>query len=194
MSKIKLLLEPLTSRGMTAFETLMSGREFGGCFCAVWREFGADWEERCRKRSHENLESTRKVVKAGGKTGFLIKTDSTGEVVAWCGAGPKTSFPLLKDKPGSRLGPFDDSTWAVACLAVAFKHRGLGISRGAVELVAAEAQRSGAKAIEGYPLDPESDQGAYRGSRALFESAGFRAAGSEPSGDGVVLRMVREFS
>lgn len=190
----ELFLRPLEPRRLADFEHLLSGKDFGGCYCAVWSCYGEDWEARCRERSQENLEHTRARVRAGQRVGFLAYREIDGAVVGWTGAGPKTLFPLLKDRPGSRLGPWEDSVWAIACLAIAFPHRGQGSSRRIVELVVEAARAAGARAVEAYPLDPEEEQGAYRGTRRLYESAGFVSAGSEPSGERLALRMERRLS
>jgi GNAT superfamily N-acetyltransferase len=192
VTKTILRLERLEPRHMTAFETLHSGKEFGGCYCAVWSNFDKDWETRCQSRPHENLEHTRKKVKAGEHAGFLVIDDADGAVVGWTASGPKTSFPLLKDKPGSRRGPWDDAVWAIGCLAIGFRYRGAGNAGRIIDLVVAQARTAGANSVEAYPLDPETDNAAYRGSRKTYEGLGFVAADSEPSGESTALRMVKE--
>ncbi|MFA5139308.1 MAG: GNAT family N-acetyltransferase [Elusimicrobiota bacterium] len=178
MTELKLV--KLDSRRMGDFERLHSGKEFGGCFCAVWSSYGEDWEERCSKeRRLENLEHTRSRVRRGTHVGFLAYRETDGAVVGWTGAGPKTSFPLLKEKPGSRAGAFDDSVWAIACLAIPFAYRSLGYARTMIELVVEQARAAGAKSIEAYPVDPSDDESAYRGTRKLYEALGFSVADSE---------------
>lgn len=185
----KLRLTPLDRRHMQDFEHLLSGKEFGGCFCAVWTNFDETWEDRCKSRPQENLEATRNRVNARKHVGFLVIRDSDGAVVAWTGSGPKTAFPYLKDKLGSRTGPFDDSVWSIGCLAIGRSYRGLHYSRQIAELVVEEARQAGAKTIESYPKEPSSDDSAYRGSKAFYEAIGFAVAGQEQEGSYSLLRM-----
>ena len=189
MDTLKLMR--LNGRRMQDFERLMSGKEFGGCYCAVWSNGGEGWNERCRDRPHENLEHTARRVRGGNHAGFLISRESDGAIIGWTGSGPKTGFPFLKERPGSRLGPWDDSVWAIGCLAIAFAHRGRGYAPLIVDLLVDEARRAGAASIEAYPIEPEEEGSAYRGGRKLYEAAGFSLADGEPSGEHHMLRMVR---
>jgi len=190
----ELALIPLNVRRLQAFERLLSGKEFGGCYCAVWTNHDESWGDRCQNRPHENLEHTRRRVRSGQATGFLVQRVSDGEIVAWTGCGPKTAFPLLHERPGSRLGPWEDSIWAIGCLAIAFQHRSRGYSRGIVDLVVEEARKRGASSVEAYPLEPSAEGASYRGSRSLYTEAGFELADGEPSGDYHALRMVKTVS
>lgn len=188
----ELVLIPLDARRLQAFERLMSGKEFGGCYCAVWTNHDESWGDRCQNRPHENLEHTRRRVRAGQTTGFLVQRVSDGEIIGWTGSGPKTAFPLLKDRPGSRLGVWEDSVWAIGCLAIGFAHRSRGYSRGIVDLVVDEAKKAGASSVEAYPLEPASEGASYRGTRKLFAEAGFETADGEASGDFHAVRMVKK--
>jgi GNAT superfamily N-acetyltransferase len=187
MDNLKLI--PMDRRHFGDFERLLGGREFGGCFCAVWRTPQDGWEERCKTRSRENFEDTRRQVIEGRHVGFLAVREQDGAVVGWTGSGPKTAFPLMKERPGSRLGSFEDSLWAVGCISVAFAYRGLGYSREIVRLVVEEARKAGAKAVEACPFETPCDDGASRGSKGMYEALGFVPAASEPAGDKTVLRM-----
>jgi predicted GNAT family acetyltransferase len=95
----------------------------------------------------------------------------------------------MKDRPGSRLGPFEDSLWAVGCLAVPFAYRGLGYGREIVRLLLEEARAAGARAIEACPAEPADEETARRGSKTMFENLGFKAAGSEEAEGKTVYRM-----
>lgn len=186
----ELRLIPLDARRLQDFERLLSGKEFGGCYCAVWSNHDEGWVERCRNRPHENLEHTRARIRAGAHVGFLVNRVSDGAVIAWTGSGPKTAFPSLKDKPGARLGPWEDSVWAIACLSVGFAYRGRGYSPEIVRLIIEEARRRGASSLEAYPVEPAAEEAAYRGSRQMYEALGFRMADGEPSGDCHAVRML----
>jgi GNAT superfamily N-acetyltransferase len=189
MDTLKLIR--LDRRRLGDFERLLAGKEFNGCFCSRWAGL-PDWSERCLKRPKENFEHTRSRVFSGEQAGFLALREMDGAVVAWTGAGPKTAFPGLKDRPGSRLGPWEDGTWVVACLSVAFAYRGLGYSGRIVELLVEEARRAGAKTLESYPIEPSPEGDAYRGGRRFYEGLGFSLADSETEGATQCMRMVRQ--
>ncbi|TBR20802.1 GNAT family N-acetyltransferase [bacterium] len=187
MSKLNLVR--LDGRHMQHFERLMAGKEFGGCYCAVWTGFGPDWDARCKERPKENLAATEARVRAGDVVGYLLERDDDGTYVGWIAAGPKAGFPYLKERPGSRLGPTGEGVWSIACLAIGFSHRGRGYSAEAIRLAALEAKACGATSLEAYPVDPCPEGGEYRGTRAMYEKAGFTAAEGEPSGEAHALRM-----
>jgi GNAT superfamily N-acetyltransferase len=185
----ELRLTPLDKRHMHDFEHLLSGKEFGGCYCAAWSNFDDTWEERCKTRPQENLEHTRNRVARREPVGFLVIRDSDGAVVGWTGSGPKTSFPRLKERPGSRTGAWDDTVWSIGCLAIGRSYRGLHYSRRICEAVIEEARRAGAKTLEAYPIQPSGDDQAYRGTREMYEALGFTVAGQEQEGSYAHLRM-----
>lgn len=97
------------------------------------------------------------------------------EVVGWAAAHPRadTSFATSRTIPHVD----DRDVWSVWCIRVRPGHRRQGISHhlltGAVDL----ARQSGARAVEGYPLDNRGQKVdltmAYVGTRGLFEKAGF---------------------
>lgn len=186
---VLLHLVELDQRHMQQFERLLGGKEFGGCFCSVWHSFGPDWEARCKERPAENLKAVAERIAAGGHLGFLVKRDDDGAFVGWTAAGPKTGYPYLKDRPGSRLGAWDDSVWSVACLAVAFAHRGRGHSAEILKAVIEKARKAGARSLEAYPCEPSIGGSEYRGSKKLYEAAGFKVAEGEPAGETHALRM-----
>lgn len=184
-----LRLSALDKRRMQDFEHLLSGKEFGGCYCALWSNYDETWEERCKTRPQENLEHTRARVSARKHVGYLVIRDSDGAVVAWTGSGPKTAFPGMKERPGSRGGPFEDGVWAIGCVAIGRSYRGLGYSRQIVSAVVEEARKAGAKTIEAYPIEPAGEDQAYRGSKASYEALGFSEMGKDQEGNCAHLRM-----
>jgi GNAT superfamily N-acetyltransferase len=106
---------------------------------------------------------------------MLAYTD--GEVVRWCGIGPRQESARLKR---SRTIPVPDESgmWAVVCFLVRPGHRRRG---GAASLLAGAVsytRREGAPGIEGYPADTggrriDTSSG-YVGTTQMFEAAGVR--------------------
>jgi hypothetical protein len=102
-------LTALKPDDLDAFRNLMGSSDFGGCFCAVWTSYGDDWESRCGDAKQPNFFATAAQVNEGRHVGYLVYEDD--KLVGWTGAGPKTSFPLLKTKLGSRLSAFAETIW-----------------------------------------------------------------------------------
>lgn len=180
-----LQLEPLRLGNVGQFEDLLGGDEFGGCFCAVWTAHGADWVARCSDPARPNLEVTRRRVAAGEHVGFVVSEDDA--VVAWTGSGPKTRFPLLASKLGSRLSPLSPDVWSIGCVAVRARSRGVALPEQIVRAVADLAGAAGAKAVEAYPTRPWDEPRSYRGSHRMYERLGFREIGAERDGTTEVL-------
>lgn len=183
-----LKLVRLDKRRMGDFERLHARKEFRGCYCAVWTAHGPDWDERCLQRPTENLEHVRSRVVEGAHVGYLAIREEDGAVVGWAGAGPKSSFPLLAQRPASRQGE-SEGTWSVVCLSVPFPCRGLGYAGRIVELLVEEARRAGVRRVEAYPVEPADERQAQRGSRKFYEALGFTVAGEESEGEVRHLRM-----
>lgn len=180
-----LRLDPLGPGNLGAFEDLLGGPEFGGCFCAVWTAHGPDWVARCADPARPNLAVTRRRVVDREHVGFLVHDD--GVLVAWTGAGPKAGFPLLASKLGSRLSPSPPDVWAIGCVAVRETHRGTGLSDRIVAAVVDRARAAGAAAVEAYPTRPWDEPRGYRGSHRMYERLGFREVGAERDGATEIL-------
>jgi hypothetical protein len=177
---MEIQLKALTVENLDAFRNLLGSSEFGGCFCAVWTSFGEDWQKRCSDRSQPNYFQTAKDLESGRQVGYLVYSGK--QLVGWTGSGPKTSFPLLKTKLGSRLSTFSNKAWSIGCLAVASEFRVKNLSEKIVCAVLREAQERGAKVVEAYPVRPFDEARIYRGSYQLFQRLGFKEIGSEKDG------------
>lgn len=124
--------------------------------------------------------------------GFLVYQGE--ELVGWTGSGPKTAFPLLKDKLGSRLSDFSKRYWSIGCVALKQEFRGKGYAEKIVSAVLAEATASGAILVESYPVRPFDEPRSYRGSYPVFARSGFTEKGSEKDGEFDVLLMQRQLA
>ncbi len=184
---MNLRLESLSVETLPQFRELLGSNEFGGCFCAVWTSYGSDWEDRCKDKSQPNFLITKANVEAGRHTGFLVYDNE--DLVGWTGSGPKTDFPFLKTKLGSRLSDFNSEIWSVGCLAVTTAYRGRGIADLIVKAVAAEARKQGSVALEAYPTRPFHEPRIFRGTFQLYSRLGFREAGSDRDGAHEIVLM-----
>lgn len=182
-----LTLVALTPDKLEAFRGLLGSSDFGGCFCAVWTSFGDDWVSRCRDKSQPNFSITKKSVEEGRDVGFFVYQGD--ELIGWTGSGPKTAFPSLKTKLGSRLSDFSDEIWSVGCLAVREAFRGKGLSDLIVQAVKEEAIAKGATSLEAYPTRPFHEPRIFRGTHQLYKRMGFVEAGAEKDGDYEIVLM-----
>ncbi len=119
-------LEKLTIDNFDQFSSLLSGAEFGGCYCAVWRSHDDTWVKRCQDSSKPNLKITKENILKGHHIVFLFYEDK--KLIGWTGSGPKNEYPSLENKLGSRLTAFDSKIWSIGCIAVKECFRGLSKS------------------------------------------------------------------
>ncbi len=180
-------LEPLTTKNFELFESLFSGKDSGGCYCAVWRSFDDTWVSRCNSADKQNLEITRKNVEQGLHIGYLVFEKE--ELIGWTGSGPKTEFPILETKLGSRLTPFSPSIWSIGCFSIKQAFRGKSKSTQVVKSLIEAAKINEAEYIEAYPTDPWDEPRSYRGSLRLFEKMGFVRFGDEADENSKIVCM-----
>ncbi|MBC7310017.1 MAG: GNAT family N-acetyltransferase [Tetrasphaera sp.] len=117
--------------------------------------------------------------------------------VGWCGVEPRTRLHhILSTRlvvQNTRF-PLDDSdVWVIYCIFVPPAHRRHGVAQRVLTAAVAHAERSGAHAIEGLPMDLSLRGGKYppgfsTGTLAMFEKEGFEAIASLPSGRTLVCR------
>ena len=183
----ELRLEPLSMTNLPEFKELLGSNEFGGCFCAVWTSYDETWEKRCGDKSLPNFNITAKNTANGQHIGFLVYQNE--EIVGWTGSGPKTAFPLLKEKLGSRLSSFESNKWSLGCIAIKNQYRSKGLAEKIINSVINKACENGAILLEAYPTRPWHEPRSYRGSFKMFERLGFIEKISEPDGDFEILLM-----
>lgn len=126
----------------------------------------------------------------GAKVASLLKQGPLGVLaysgatpVGWAAVAPRADTAFARSRTIPHLD--DLPVWSVWCLRVRPGHRGEGISHALLAGAVKFARSQGAPAIEGYPLDnrgePVDLTMAYVGTRALFETAGFRKAADTTS-------------
>lgn len=144
----------------------------GGCWCMWFRLKRAEFE---RRKGEGNRRTMKKIVERGGVPGLLAYEN--GEPVGWCAVAPRESYLLLEN---SRvLERVDDKpVWSVVCFFIAKSHRGKGVTTALLKAAVAFAAKSGARIVEGYPVDPGTrripEAFAYHGLVDAFRAAGFR--------------------
>ncbi len=98
-----------------------------------------------------------------------------GEPIAWCSVAPKATFERLGKIEGEVADA--DGLWSITCFFVSRAYRGQGITASLIRAAVAHAKAHGARAVEAYPVDPDSPSYRFMGFVAPFERQRFREVG-----------------
>jgi GNAT superfamily N-acetyltransferase len=152
--------------------TLLGGNGDRGCWCQAPRGRAVGYGQ---IRPGVRREALRAQLEEDPPAGMLAYV--AGEVVGWCGFGPRPRLPRLAR---SRTIPAidDKPVWSILCFNVRVGYRQRGVAAALLAGVVAYARRSGAPGVEAYPIDPEGGRVdtsfGYVGVTPMFERAGFR--------------------
>ena len=183
---MKLRIEPATPERWDDVVRLFGPRgACAGCWCMWWRRPAAAWSA---GKGDGNRRALRRLVESGTPPG-VIAYDGT-EPVGWCAVAPRGEYVRLA--AARTLKPIDDTpVWSVTCFFVARSHRRRGVTVELLKGAAAFAARSGARMLEGYPVEPRSgataDAFAWTGLPGAFRKAGFAEA-ARPSPTRPIMR------
>jgi GNAT superfamily N-acetyltransferase len=163
---------PATSDRWLDIVTLLGGNGDRGCWCQAPRGRPVGYGKAPPGARRDAL---RRQLDGAPPPGMLAYLD--GEVVGWCGFGPRPSLPRLVR---SRTIPAidDKPVWSILCFNVRVGYRRQGVAAALLDGVVDCARRSGAPGVEAYPIDPEGGRVdtsfGYVGLTPMFEQAGFR--------------------
>ena len=144
---------------------------YAGCWCMWNRQTSREYDDH---KGEDNRRSLEALVTAGETPGLLAYHDAIP--VGWVSVGPREVFSRLGRSRVTK--PVDDEpVWSVTCFVIDRAHRGQGVA-GVLLAAAIEFARSGgATAIEGYPVEPRTDEippiYAWMGLASMFTKAGF---------------------
>ena len=164
---------PLTLARWADFEALFGERgACGGCWCMWWHRARAEYNA---GKGESNKRAMRARVRGGETPGILAYAGK--EPVGWCAIGPRDAIPAIVRSRTLRRVP-GEGVWSVTCFFVQRAHRGSGVSVALLHAAVEHARKAGARAVEGYPVEPAKGRMpaafAWTGLRAAFERAGFR--------------------
>ena len=135
------------------------------------------------ERVHRLREQTDCGHPASGATSGLVAF-LDGKPVGWCAIEPRTAYEgLIRNQRvpwQERAEDKDDSgVWALTCVFVRAGYRRGGISRALARAGVDFARRSGARALEAYPMTTTNaiDEELHVGTVSIFAEAGFREIG-----------------
>ncbi len=152
--------------------TLMGRDGERGCWCQYWRQSSSDYS---RRGPGGGERAMRAQLEDSAAPGVLAYVD--GEVCGWCGLWPRARLERLVR---SRTIPQVDDlpVWSIVCFLVRVGYRRRGVARALLDGAIDYARRSGAPALEAYPVDPAGGRVdvtfGYVGFTPMFEAAGFR--------------------
>ncbi|MGO2933432.1 GNAT family N-acetyltransferase [Microbacterium sp.] len=157
--------------------TLSGGGDGRSCQC-VWpvltnKEWQTtDLDQRTALFRHEVLSDR--------PPGIVAYVDD--EPAGWVRIGPRPAQRRLgrtRNIVATTQEPLDDdSVWAVSCFVVRKEYRGQGLNAALLDAAIAYARDSGARVIEGYPIDTAQTNvrvnDLFHGALSTFLAAGFR--------------------
>ncbi len=171
-----LSFRPLTADTWDDFERLFGERgAYGGCWCMYWRLAPRDFRT---GKGAGNRQAMFDLARSGRPPGILAHDGDTA--VGWCALAPREEYPALAR---SRiLKPVDDRpVWSVSCFFMDRRYRRRGVSVPLLEAAVDYARSQGATIVEGYPVEPTSEDYpaayAWYGIAKTFERAGFSECG-----------------
>ncbi len=156
-------------------DVINRNRRANHCWCLSHRLTAGEIEE---LGGGSREQAMRRLCERDHPPGVVTYLD--GEAVGWCNIGPRSEITRLAR---SRLiRPFDDvPVWSIICVVVRPGHRGQGVTRHLIQGAVEYAASHGAPAVEAHPVDPPGRMDltmAFVGTRAMFETAGFRVVGT----------------
>ncbi|WP_223627775.1 GNAT family N-acetyltransferase [Microbacterium sp. EST19A] len=165
-----------TARWDDVQHALTGGGDGASCQC-IWPVLSnKDWNETTTPQRTEML---RAEIDDGPPPGIIVYVD--GEAAGWIRIGPRTKqarVPRTRIIAAASTEPFDDdSVWAVTCFVVRREHRGSGLNLELLRAAVDFARGSGARLIEGYPVDTggakQRTNDLFHGTVGTFLAAGF---------------------
>jgi GNAT superfamily N-acetyltransferase len=146
--------------------------DWAGCYCYFYCcDPSEDFDSRT---SGQNREAAAGLISRGEMHGYLAYMGD--EVVGWCHASPRSSFPAFADDPD--LTDTDPATTgSIVCFNVAPGRRRVGIATALLDAATRGLAGCGMTVAEAYPReDAATEAGHYHGPLELYLRAGFSIA------------------
>lgn len=143
----------------------------GGCWCMWNRQTSREFDER---KGDQNKAAFQALVADDRPPGLLAYADDAP--VGWVAVAPREEYGRLQRSRVTK--PVDDlAVWAITCFVIARGARRSGVASALLDGAVEFARSNGAIALEGYPVEPRSDDMpeiyAWMGLASMFENAGF---------------------
>jgi GNAT superfamily N-acetyltransferase len=141
----------------------------GWCFCVAW--WTPTWEGWGSRTAEENRVLREGLFGQGEYDGYLLYVES--EPAGWCQCGPRDRLTKLCGQYHLKSDP---EVWALTCLLIVPRYRGIGLSQRFIVEVMKDLNRRGIKHIQGFPRRGEdlTAEDVWTGPEALFKRTGFK--------------------
>jgi GNAT superfamily N-acetyltransferase len=158
------------------------------CWCLSWR---LSSKENRELTGTARADKVRELCARSRAPGVLAYRD--GEVAGWAGVAPRSELhPFATSRKIPHVDDLD--VWSIWCIRVRPGFRKQGVTAALIEGAVDYARRSGAPAVESYPVDNRGERVdttmAFVGTRTMFERAGFTKAADTDSVSGGVPRIL----
>ncbi|NNC10292.1 GNAT family N-acetyltransferase [Planctomonas sp. JC2975] len=159
------------------------------CWCQWFKLSGTGWRDADAGACESAL---REQTEHGPGPGLVAYLDD--EPVGWVAVEPRPAYPRLRTTrvvaKGSTESQDDPSVWSVTCFVVRVGFRRRGIGAALLRAAVAHAEASGARVLEGYPVDPTEKKASaaalYHGALSPFLAEGFEIVSRPETGRAVV--------
>jgi GNAT superfamily N-acetyltransferase len=158
------------------------------CWCLSWRLSSRENRE---LTGTARADTVRELCGRKRAPGVLAYRD--GEVAGWAGVAPRSELhPFANSRKIPHVDDLD--VWTIWCIRVRPGYRRQGVTSALIEGAVDYARRSGAPAVESYPVDNRGTRVdttmAFVGTRTMFERQGFTKAADTDSVSGGIPRIV----
>ena len=181
MSKSKVEMHPLTEDRWNDMVVLFGTHGgYAGCWCMFWRLERAAFKQ---LRGEGTKEILHQMAAKDQEPGLLAYVD--GKPAGWCSIGPRENYLALENsRILKRVG--DKPVWSIVCFFTDKSIRRHGLMADLLRGAVAHAKKRGARIVEGYPIDMQSEKLAgqklgsyagYMGIASAFREVGFTEAG-----------------
>jgi len=158
------------------------------CWCLSWR---LSSKENRELTGTARADKVRELCARKRAPGVLAYRD--GEVAGWAGVAPRSELhPFANSRKIPHVDDLD--VWTIWCIRVRPGYRKQGVTSALISGAVDYARRSGAPAVESYPVDNGSTKVdttmAFVGTRSMFEREGFSKAADTDSVAGGIPRIV----
>ena len=186
--KTEYKFQPLTYERWKDIEVLFGDRgACAGCWCMYWRQSHKEFDQ---KKGESNRIALKRLVKGKIQTGIIAYENRVP--VGWIAFAPREQY--IRFESSRILKPVDEKpVWSVVCFFVDKYHRRKGLTIGLLNEAAKYTKKNGGRILEGYPIDPKTDNYApvfaYTGLASAFRKAGFKEA-ARRSGTRPIMRKI----
>jgi GNAT superfamily N-acetyltransferase len=189
-SKSGFKFQPLTFERWGDIEKLFGERgACGGCWCMYWRESSREFEE---KKGKGNKTALRRLVKGRAQTGIIAYDEKNP--VGWIAFAPREEFTRLET---SRILKRIDNkpVWSVVCFFIHKNYRRKGLTIELLKEAEKHARKNGGRILEGYPIEPKTENYApvfaYTGLASAYRQAGFTEVARRSETRPVMRKVLR---